>query len=302
MWDAPVIHVPVNRLNGWLRGVPDVYAAVSWGRLYREYLGDWAMVMKSLSKFTWKLTGDTKTRTANAATKVRSSATRTTAGGATVPNEAAGQVAAAGPGTNLEAIPKSGATLDADSGRPLAAMVAAALGVPVTMLLTDPGVTGARATAETLDQPTILETGMRRMLWSSVFDEICQYVIDSAVIAPRGPLQGSLARDEWGRLKVHLPDDQDRTVEVVWPDITDAPIDIAVAAIVDAAGLGLIPDVEVVKLLLHALGVRDVDEIVEANTDADGNWIARSTTVKTNAGQAAVDAARRGEDPAEAFR
>jgi hypothetical protein len=298
MWDAPVIHVPVNRLNGWLRGVPDVYAAIAFARAYKEYLGDWAMVMKSLSKFTWRLTGDTKTRAQKAAEKVTANATVPPLNG---PNPAAGQVAASGPGLALEAIPKSGATLDADSGRPLAAMVAAALGVPVTMLLTDPGVTGARATAETLDQPMVLETGMRRMLWSSVFDEICQYVIDAAVIAPRGPLQGSLSRDEWGRLKVELGNEQDRTVEVVWPDITDTPIDLAVAAIVDAAGLGLIPDIEVVKLLLHALGVRDVDEIIEANTDADGNWTYHSQT-KANAGQAAIDAARAGTDPAAAYQ
>lgn len=299
MWDAPMLHVPVNRLNGWLRGVPDVYAAIAFARAYREFLGDWALVMKSLSKFTWRLVGDTKTRAQKAAQKVTANATVPPVG---LPNPAAGQAAAMGPGQALEAIPKSGATIDADSGRPLAAMVAAALGVPVTMLLTDPGVTGARATAETLDQPTQLETGMRRMLWSSVFKRILTYVVDAAVVAPRGPLQGTLSRDEWDQLVVELADEKDRTVEVVWPDMTETPIDLAVAAIVDAAGLGLIPDVEVVKLLLHALGVRDVDEIVEANTDAEGNWVAKTTTAKTNAGQAAVDAARRGEDPAEAWR
>jgi hypothetical protein len=305
LWDAPMLHVPVNRLNGWLRGVPDVYAAIAFARAYREFLGDWALVMKSLSKFTWRLAGDNKTRAQKAAQKVAAAAGRRPEGVPPINGTntgAAGQVAVEGPGTALEAIPKSGATIDAESGKPLAGMVAAALGLPVTMLLGDPGITGSRATAETLDQPTQLETGMRRMLWSAVFDRICQYVIDAAVIAPRGRLQGTLSRDEWDQLVVELADEKDRTVEIVWPDMTETPVDLAVAAIVDAAGLGLIPDVEVVKLLLHALGVRDVDELVEANTDADGNWIAKSTTAKTNAGQAAVDMARKGQDPAQAWR
>jgi hypothetical protein len=73
---------------------------------------------------------------------------------------------------NLEAIPKSGATIDSESGKPLAAMVAAALGMSVTMLLADPGTTGARAVAETLDKPTILEMGMRRRLWAGVIKTV----------------------------------------------------------------------------------------------------------------------------------
>jgi hypothetical protein len=53
-------------------------------------------------------------------------------------------------------VSKSGAQIDANSSQPFATRAAAALEVPVTMLLGDPGITGARATAETLDQPTEL--------------------------------------------------------------------------------------------------------------------------------------------------
>jgi hypothetical protein len=200
-WDAPILHIPVNRLDGWSFGIPDVYASVAWTRMYRDFLVDWAGLTHSLAKFAWKLTGDTKGKAGRAASAVRGSerghlASQGLPGPST---SGAGQAAAMGPGSNLEAIPKSGAHIDAESGKPLAAMVAAGIGLPVTLLLADPGVTGARATAETLDKPTILEMGMRRLLWQAKLTELLDYVIDQAVLAPQGMLKGTLARDEWGR-------------------------------------------------------------------------------------------------------
>ena len=57
---------------------------------------------------------------------------------------------------------------EVSSNEAIKRMVSAGLGIPITMLLTDPGVTGARATAETLDEPTQLEFGVRRGLWKAV--------------------------------------------------------------------------------------------------------------------------------------
>jgi hypothetical protein len=65
-------------------------------------------------------------------------------------------------------------------------MVASALEVPVTMLLGDPGVTGARATAATLDQPTELAMNLRRALWSEFMTDVLNHVIDWAIRAPKG--------------------------------------------------------------------------------------------------------------------
>jgi hypothetical protein len=77
-WDAPILHVPVNRLDGWKYGIPDVYASIAWARMYRDFLVDWALLTKSLSKFAWKATGGTKSRAQAAAAKIRDNAqTRT---------------------------------------------------------------------------------------------------------------------------------------------------------------------------------------------------------------------------------
>jgi hypothetical protein len=127
------------------------------------------------------------------------------------------------PGTTLSLVSKSGAQIDADSHRPFATMVAAALEVPLTMLLGDPGITGARATAETLDQPTELMARLRRRSTRSCSATSPDYVIDQAVIAPRGPLRGQVIKDG-DRLVVTLPEGDDRTVEVGWPEFDSTPL------------------------------------------------------------------------------
>lgn len=302
MWDAPILHVAVNRPKGWKWGIPDVYAALPWARAYDGFLTDWARLVKALSKFAWKLTGDRSSKARVAASRIAS----VLPGAVGVPPRGAGlqspgvndgpigTVAAMGPGANLEAIPKSGATIDSESGRPIAAMVAAGLGVSVVDLLADPGVTGARAVAETMDKGTVLEAGMRRSMWGAVFQTLTSYVIDQAVIAPRGPLKGSTARDDDGRLVVTLDGDVERTVTVDWPDLNELDPVQLVTAIAAAEGTGVMPPKETLRLLLHALRVKDVDEVIEANSDEQGNLI----TPAASAGQAAVDAFRNGEDPA----
>jgi hypothetical protein len=272
-WDTPILHVAVNRPDGWKWGVPDVYAALPWARAYEGFLTDWARLVKSLSKFAWRLTGDRASKAQKAADKIR-------AAGPTYSidplsgNSQAGQASVGGPGVMLEAIPKAGATIDADSGRPLAAMVAAALGLTVVELLADPGVTGARAVAETLDKPTILEMGMRQQMWADVTATICQYVVTAAVEAPQGPLKGTVTTDPYsGRPVTQLAGDVDATVLVEFPDLNELDPITLVNAIVAADGTGKMPPLETLRMLLVALGVEDIDEVIESVTDEQGNFI-----------------------------
>ncbi len=143
-WDAPIAHLAVNRVRG--RGTPDVLAALPWAAGYQDFLRDWALYMKALSRFAFRATS----ATARGAQQTRAALATRSVDATGQPGAVVTQTA----GSTFEAIGKSGAAIDADSGRPLAAMVASALsGIPVTMLLADPGVTGARATAETLSDP-----------------------------------------------------------------------------------------------------------------------------------------------------
>jgi hypothetical protein len=183
-------------------------------------------------------------------------------------------------------------------------MVAAGLGVPVTMLLADPGQTGARAVAETLDKPTENEMKLRRAVWTDAFRQIILYVIAQAVKAPQGPLQGIVSRDPYtGQETIQVAGSAEApTVEITWPPLDETPMATIITAIVQADSTGKLPPTEVAKLLLNALGVKDVDAVMDTLTDDQGNWVDPNATVGSATAQAAIDAFRAGADPAEAVR
>lgn len=290
-WDSPVKHVSVNRLDGWKFGIGDAYAAIDDARLYRDFLTDWAVLVKALSQFAWRASAK-----GSRAQRLRQALTRRPAGTAPEGNpNNVGSTFTAPDDVTLEAIPKSGATIDSESGRPLAAMIAAALDVPVTTLLADPGATGARAVAETLEFPTRLAMQQRQSLWAEVYRSVLAYAIREAVRAPQGPLKGTITRDRFtGREVLVLAGDTDTTVEVEFPSLDQLPMKTVIDAIVAADSTGKMPAVETVKMLLRALGAKDVDELVANMLDDQGRFI----DPLASAGQAAVDAFRRGENPA----
>lgn len=293
-WDSPIKHVKVNDQVGWKFGLGDAYPAIDWAKAYKEFLEDWAKLVKALSRFAWRATTP-----GNKAAALRAKIAETPTRNATGELNTAGATALLPPDVSLEAIPKTGATIDSESSRPLAMMVAAALGVPVTMLLADPGQTGARATAETLDQPTELEMAERRQMWSEVERDIAEYVIRESVRAPQGKLRGIITRDEYDREVVTLAGDTEQTIDIAWPDLKDLDPAGIVAAIVQANSTGTIPPERVLRLLLAALGIRNVDEIVDELVDEDGNFQWPNAPPLSD-GQAAAAAARAGGDPADA--
>lgn len=287
-WGTPVRMVSVNRPSGSSRGVPDSFAAIAWARHYKEFLEQWATLMRALARYAWQ----TKTRGDRAkavAGKVAAAPTTDLRGG----NPAGvGATVVTDPNTSLEAIPKTGATIDSDSGRPLAAMAATAMGVPVTMLLGDPGVTGARATAQTLDQPTELGFQLRQSLWTEFFIDVLNWVIDMAIRAPQGALKGTQQRDG-DRILTELPDNDDRTIDISWPEFESLPVDVLVKAIAEASSW--LPPLVVAQQLAAALKIENADEVLQELTDENGDWVDPNPL---NAGQAAADAFRRGRDPA----
>lgn len=292
-WDAPVRHVKVNDQQGWKWGIGDAYAALDWARAYKEFLEAWSTLVKALSRYAYRLTAKGSQR-AQAKAKVAAAPARDPLTGAA---QDVGATMLLPPDMLLEAVPKTGATIDSESGRPLAAMVATALGVPVTMLLGDPGVTGARATAETLDQPTELVMQQRRQVWAEALRDIIGYVITESVRASRGRLQGTIDVDPiTGRETVTLAGDTVATVDITWPDLDDTDVKTLVEAVKLAADTGTVPPEIILRLLLTALGERNVDEIVDRLVDDEGRFQWPSAP---GLGSTAVDVARAGGDPAD---
>lgn len=296
-WDSPVVHLRAGGLDGMDFGVSEVYSALGWARAYKGFLEDWASLAKALSKFAWR--GKTKTgRTAAMRRAVEGQRPATPTAAALQP--AAGQAFVSdGVTDELTPISKTGATLDADSGRPLAMMVAAAMDIPYTILMGDPDI-GNLATAKTLDRPTELAMQSRRESWAAIMRQMFDYVVDQAIKAPRGPLAGTVARDENDREVIGLADEGDRAVEIAWPSILEHDVLELVQAIVAADTTGRVPPEFICRWLLLALGAEDVDEIMQDLTDADGNFVDPGLAATVTAGAEAVRQFRAGEDPAGA--
>ena len=292
-WDSPVLHVRVNRQDGTPWGTSDLWAALDWAAGYKDFLVDWARLVKALSRFAFRATA--KTRAGGQQVRARLTAADGAGG--------VGGVVTTGEGQSFEAIGKSGATIDSNSGRPLAAMVAAATDVPVTMLLADPGVTGARATAETLDKPLALVTMMRRALAGGVILRVLDHVVDAAIKAPQGALSGTRKVDQATSREVFtLADDQERGLFIDWPSLEDADIETTMKAIEIADDLGKLPPLLIARLALAALDVDDVDTVLDQITDEDGNFLDPTLGADVAAAQAAIRAFQRGEDPAATVR
>lgn len=264
VWDAPYLHIKVNALDGWKFGVGDAYAALPWARTYRDFLADWAVLVKALSQFAFKISGGS----AGKADQLRQAIAKATASGVPV-----GSTAALDAGTTMEAIPKTGATIDSESGKPIAAMVAAALGIPVTVLLGDPGQTGARAVAETLDTPTVNEMQRRRRVWDYAFRAMVLYAVKWAVIAPQGGLSGTVTRDTWSDEQViTLRGKEPVKVDIIWPSLADTSTAAAIQAIVNADGTGKMPPLITLRLMLEALKVPNVDDVVKEFEELFDDW------------------------------
>lgn len=273
-WDQPIQHCAVNSATEAPWGIPDAYAAIDWARAYAEFLTQWAVLMRALSRYAWRTTAPgakaAKVKTALAAGR----GTDPLTGEAPV-----GGHAIVSADATLEAIPKTGATIDAGSGKPLAGMVAAALDVPITMLLGDPGVTGAQAVATTLDRPTEDSARARQNLWVDWTKALLAHVIATAVE------DGELA----------LPAGEKPTVDVTFPPIEQESIQAKLQALTLADGLP-IPPLLIVRLGLEALGVEDIDEVLEGMTDASGNFV----DPRVNAALAAVQRERNGAPGSQA--
>lgn len=270
-WDAPIQHCAVNTWTESPYGIPDAFPALDWARGYGEFLENWAKLTRALSRYAWRVTAP-----GSKAATVR----KAVAGAA----DGVAGTATMSPDATLEAIPKSGATIDAGSGKPLAGMVAAALDVPITMLLADPGVTGARATAETLDRPLELTTGSRQQLWSDWTKQLLTHVI--AVAVDDGTLPAEAL---------------DATVDVTFPPVEDLSLTERLDAIVKADSLGTLPPLLIVRMALEALGVEDVDEVLDELTDDKGRFIDPRVTAAAAVVQREQDGAP-GSQAEEAYR
>lgn len=113
----------VNRHSGTTLGVPDAFTAAPWAISYSNYLRNGDKYLASLAQWAWQLSPKTQRGAQNAGSKVKT----TTGSGNTLISD-----------MDLKSLGQANA-IDLGTGRPLAAQVAAALGLDLTVLLADVG-------------------------------------------------------------------------------------------------------------------------------------------------------------------
>lgn len=252
-WGIRMHHVKVGGFRHMRFGIPETYSGLDWARAYKEFLEDWATIVRAYARFAWKRT--TKGgKGAVAEAKRKLGTTVGTTGRESNPLGTA-STAIMTEGNDMQPIRTAGATTSADDGRRMLLMVAASAGLPETFY-GDASV-GTVATATSLDRPTQLMMVDRQSLWTDYCVAIIQYTIALAMAAPSGPLPVGLT-------------DKDRRLDVDFPSILEQDLDVVVDAVVSAATLngstlaGTMDLPTVSRILLTALGQDDIDEMLEA--------------------------------------
>lgn len=271
-WDRPVYHVRVGGFSNWKFGLSEVYASIDWAAAYKNFLEDWASIVRAYRRFAFQLTTPGGNKNV-AAAKAKLSTTLGSGNGETNPAPLTGSTFIASEGHNLQPVRTSGATVSAEDGRRLLLMVAADAGLSETFY-GDADI-GTLATAKSLDRPTELMMEDRQQLWRDVALNIIAFVEYWGIKAPQGALRtlGTIAttvedgqRTETIEWNESVVDD----VAVDFPPLVQHDIAQMVEAVVKAATLGKagvavgtidLPTLS--RLLLTTLGVADADEIVE---------------------------------------
>lgn len=267
-----IYHVKVNCLSDMKFGVSEVYAAVDWARAYKDFLEDWAAIVRALSRFAWRATSKAGQRGIDAIKeKLDSAVSLTDPSGQLPPN--AGSTLITTDAVQLEAINKTGTTTSVQDGRRLLLMVSAATGI-FEHYFGDPS-TGNLATAASMERPMELMFVDRQELWKTIFNDIIHYVIDQAGIAPNGKLPAKVEWNDYDErtVTITLPGKDsefvDTTMNITFPSILEKDIVSKVSAIVAATTLsgqalaGTFDLPTATRMLLVALGSDDVDGTME---------------------------------------
>lgn len=261
-----VYHVKVNALSDMDFGVSEVYAAIDWARAYKEFLEDWATLVKALSRFAWKAVSKAGAKGIEAA-KAKLDAgmpVGTDPLSASLP-PAAGSVLFTNDAIDISPIPKSGATTSATDGRRMLLMVSAATGI-FEHYFGDPS-TGNLATATAMERPMELMFRDRQELWRGVFSDLCAYATEQSIVAPSGALTGTVAYNDYGERVVET--DYERSVRVTFPPLLEKDPQQTIEAIVNAVTLGgkqeggTIDLKTATRMMLVALGEDATEELLD---------------------------------------
>lgn len=153
------VYEVVNRQVGDEWGKPDLLGAVYWAQAYKEFLEAAHTMSKALARVAFKVTSMNAKQQGAVLSQMAGS-------------QGVGGIASLGMGQEFQAVSKAGAGIEFSTGAPLAAMVSAALDVPLSVLLTDGSAGGRQGAEAALEDPTIKAFDLRRQLHRSLLEKL----------------------------------------------------------------------------------------------------------------------------------
>jgi len=217
---STIFDLGVNKQVGWPLGIPDALAAVAYALMYSQFVKYGQVMSESLAKFAFKIVNKTASGAKASAVKVSKS-------------RGSGQTTSLTEGQDLTPLASAGRGYDFDSGRAMAAQVAAALGVSVVHILADPGASGSSyGSASNLDAPTKRNARIRQNTWVEFLGEVIEWgarkrpEIFFPEIDDRDPFREmQMLATAWAMGVLHPDEDRERSLELlnIDPKRSNAP-------------------------------------------------------------------------------
>lgn len=272
-WDKPMMQMSINRRGKF--GVSDTYSSIDWGMAYKQFLTDRANVAHALSFLAWQLRSRISSAKKRVAQKTKLNTTRTLETRETNPPPIGGSTFIGDANTAIQTIGKQGSTIHPDEGRRLLLMTIAGMGLAENMF-GDINV-GNLATAESLDRPTELMFRNWQGRWNSTFSNLIDFMMYWQVKAVQGKLKdkGTIERDGLTERVIWNKDFQS-DYKILFPPVVVKNLKESIEAIAEATTLdgkpsaNLMPDKVVSELILTALGVDNIDDILDTTFDDEG--------------------------------
>lgn len=159
--DLEMVHLAVNRQEGWILGIPDIMAAMFWAKGMKELYESGAAYVKAQGKFASKIISKTQAGAQRAAAAVAEAPRR---------DEATGQVldiggtAVMSAGLDMQLMGKMSGGVDFKAFDSVVALVAVGLDLPLAVLLGT-----ADGEEKSLEQTTVDAMKLRQKDWSWYF-------------------------------------------------------------------------------------------------------------------------------------
>ena len=173
---ATMIHIAANRQEGWVLGLPDVFAAKFWTKGHKEMFEAGHEYALAQGEFAATVTGGTGMSASLAASRLADAPRRDPETGAPY---GYGGTAVMSDGLSYQLMGKMGSGVDFTSYDRIAGLIAAAVGVPLEVIL-------ATSDSEevSLEQSVVEDMKLRQKLWSEFYEDyLSELTVD--VLWPR---------------------------------------------------------------------------------------------------------------------